>query len=297
MLQNASKGVGATAKALARQNGVRWQLAGSEIQTWQEHELRELCRSSDLRQSYDRWRKLSVRGSAPLLREFYGTEIEARLDESMLLLQQGSDFIYVHQGATSVKKYGRCFRGELLSALDGNMTASFLNLYNSCLRDMRPRYAQFKIEFSANHVRWERIVLPLVSDESQITKFVMTYSAPLDDKLEILTATFDRSPIGMIAAAKAIGENKSLEAAEILLMNARARTMLKVPANGFAIKTVGSLKSWIKDVASWEQIGDTSASGTRSIMTFSETATGRRVSIIIEPVDYFVVYHLIEMPS
>lgn len=287
--------IGGSAKAIARQSGVRWQLAGSDIQTWQEAELRELCKSSDLRQSYDRWRKLSVRGAAPLLRDFYGTEIEGRLDDCMLLLQQGSDFIYVHQGATSVKKYGKCFRGELLSMLDGNMTASFLNLYNSCIRDMRPRYAQFKIEFSANHVRWERIVLPLVSDDFQTTKFIMTYSAPLDDKLEILTATFDRSPIGMIAAAKAIGDSKSLDLAEILLMNARARSMLKVPSNGFAIKTVGELRSWIKDVAGWEQVGESSSSGAKSIMTFFESATNRRFSVIVEPVDYFVVYHLVEM--
>lgn len=271
-------------------------LSGSEIQTWEGKSILDVCRSTFLRNRYDHWLKLSKKSRVPLLMDLYGGEEESRLDESMLLLQQGNDFIYVQQGRASVQKYGKIFRGVLLSTIGGSMTTSFLNLYNSCLRDMAPRYVQFKTEFSARHVRWERVVLPLVSDDQQNSKFVMTYSEPLDDKLDMLTATFDRSPIGMIAAAKAVGEGRSLDEAEILMMNARARTMLRIPANGLALRTVADVRAWMRDVAGWESVGEpsTSAAG-RTTLSFRDRGSDKRVSVIVEAIEHFVVYHLIEM--
>jgi hypothetical protein len=225
----------------------------------------------------------------------YGNEEEARLDDSMLLLHQEGDFLYVHQGPVSVQKYGRCFRGILLSTISGNMTTSFLNFYNGVMRDLRPKYIQFRADFSARHVRWERVVLPLISDEKGSSKFIMTYSEPLDDRLDILTATFDKSPIGMIAAAKAVGENRSLDEAEILLINARARSMLKLTDAAIALRTVAELRSWIRDVVGWEQAGDTNAGISRTKLLFRGNGGAKKISVIVEPHEYFVVYHLIEM--
>ncbi len=268
-------------------------LTGSDIQIWSGSKILDLCRSPFLRNRYERWLKLAKKDRAPLLKDLYGNEEETRLDESMLLLQQGSDFIYVHQGSLSVQKYGKIFRGVLLSTIEGSMTASFLNLYNECLRDMKPRYVQFKTEFSARHVRWERVALPLVSDDQQTTKFIMTYSEPLDDKLDILTATFDRSPIGMIAAARPIGDDRALDEAEILLINNRARSMLKIPASGLTLSTIADLRKWIKDVAGWEQLGDTSSLTGRTTVAYR--AAERRISVVAEPIERFVVYHFIDM--
>lgn len=272
-------------------------LTGSEIQTWEGDGILDVCRSAFLRNRHEQWMTLSKKAPVPLLMDLYGNEEETRLDESMLLLQQGSDFIYVHQGSSSVQKYGKIFRGVLLSTIEGSMTSSFLNLYNNCLRDMKPRYVQFKTEFSARHVRWERVVLPLVSDEHQTTKFIMTYSEPLDDKLEVLTATFDRSPIGMIAAAKAVGEGRPLDEAEILMMNARARTLLRIPPqNGLVLKTLADVRSWMRDVAGWESLGEPGTSVTgRTLLSFRDRATDKRISVIVEAIEHFVVYHLIEL--
>ena len=269
-------------------------LSGSEIQIWPEAEILRQCRSAALRHSYDRWLKLAKKGHTPLLRDMYGNEEEARLDESMLLLQQGSDFLYVHQGPVSVQRYGKCFRGLLLSTIPGNMTASFLNFYNGVLRDLRPKYIQFRADFSARHVRWERIVLPVVSDEIATSKFIMTYSEPLDDRLDILTATFDKSPVGMIAAARAVGENRSLDEAEILLINARARSMLKLSDAGLTVRTVAELRAWIRDGVGWEQAGDTSINTSRTTLLFKGNGGEKKISVIVEPHDYFVVYHLLE---
>lgn len=270
-------------------------LSGSEIQTWPEAEILKTCRSSVLRHGYSRWLALAKRGVTPFLKDVYGSEEEAQLDDAMLLLQQGSDFVYVHQGRTSVQKYGKCFRGVVLSTINGNMTNSWLNIYNGTLRDMRPKYTQFRADFSPKHVRWERIVLPVVSDGEETAKFIMTYSEPLDDKLDVLSATFDRSPIGMIAAARAVGENRSLDEAEILLINGRARSILNLSDSGLAVRTVADLRSWIKDVVGWDQVSKPNNDSGRATLLFRSVNDERKISVIVEPYEYFVVYHFLEV--
>lgn len=277
----------------ARADMVR--LGGSEIQIWQGATMFGTCRSLFLRTRLENWLKASrSSGAAPLLKEFYGFEEEAHLDDVMLLLQQGDDFIYVHQGTNSVHEYGKIFRGVLLSTIPGTMSQSFRLHYNAALSDMRPRYMQFRTDFSARHVRWERIVLPLVSDEKQTTKFLLLYSEPLDDKLEILQAAFDRSPIGMVAAAKTIGEEKSLEDAAILLINNRARSMLGIDEEAAPISTVRDLRAWVRDIRKWEQISEPKTTSGKTIIGFRDNEKSKNVTLVVEPIEHFVIFHILD---
>ncbi len=270
-------------------------LGGSEIQIWEGTAVFSVCRSLFLRTRLENWVKSSrSAGAAPLLRDLYGFEEETRLEDVMLLQQQGDDFIYVHQGTNSVIEYGKIFRGVLLSSIPGTMSQSFRRHYNAAVYDMRPRYMQFRTDFSARHVRWERIVLPLVSDEKQTTKFLLLYSEPLDDKLEILQAAFDRSPIGMIAAAKTIGEEKSLEDAAILLINNRARSMLGIDEDSPSISTVRDLRAWIQNVRKWAQTGDPKTTSGKTIIGYKDNEKSKNITMVIEPIEHFVVFHILD---
>lgn len=271
------------------------QIAGSEIQVWEGTAVFSVCRSLFLRTRLENWIKASrSAGAPPLLHELYGFEEEAHLDDAMLVLQQGDDFIYVHQGTKSVHEYGKVFRGVLLSTVPGNMSLSFRRHYNAAAHDLRPRYMQFRTDFSARHVRWERIVLPLVSDEKQTSKFLLLYSEPLDDRLDILQAAFDRSSIGMIAAAKTIGEEKTLEDAAILLINSRARSMLAIEADSPPISTVRDLRAWVQSVKKWEQIGDPKTTSGKTIIGFRDKEKAKNITVVIEPIEHFVIFHLLD---
>lgn len=270
-------------------------LGGSEIQAWEGTAVFSVCRSLFLRSRLENWVKATrSAGAAPLLKELYGFEEEARLDDAMLLLQQGDDFIYVHQGTNSVHEYGKVFRGVLLSSIVGNMGLSFRRLYNAALADMRPRYIQFRTDFSARHVRWERVVLPLVSDEQQTTKFLLLYSEPLDDKLEILQAAFDKSSIGMVAATKMIGEDKALEDASILLVNNRARSMLGMDEDFVPVSTVRDLRAWIQNVKKWEQIDEPKTTLGKTIIGFRDKEKSKNITVVIEPIEHFVIFHMLD---
>lgn len=277
----------------ARADMVR--LGGSEIQVWEGTAVFSVCRSLFLRSRLESWVKASrTAGAAPLLKELYGFEEETHLDDAMLLLQQGDDFVYVHQGTNSVQEYGKLFRGVLLSSIPGNMGLSFRRHYNAALSDMRPRYMQFRTDFSARHARWERVVLPLVSDENQTSKFLLLYSEPLDDKLEILQAAFDKSSIGMVAAAKTIGEDKTLEDAAILLVNHRARSMLGMDEDFIPVSSVRDLRAWVQNVRKWEQLGEPKTTSGKTIIGFRDKEKAKNVTVVIEPIEHFVIFHLLD---
>jgi len=270
-------------------------LGGSEIQVWEGAAIFGVCRSLFLRTRLENWIKAGrTSGAAPLLRDLYGFEEETQLDNAMLLQQQGDDFIYVHQGTKSVHEYGKIFRGVLLSSIPGNMGLSFRHNYNTSVADMKPRYMQFRTDFSARHVRWERIVLPLVSDERQTTKFLLLYSEPLDDKLEILQAAFDRSPIGMVAATKTIGEEKALEDAAILLINNRARSMLKIDEESPPISTVRDLRAWVNNVRKWEQTSEPKTTSGKTIIGYRDKEKSKNLTVVIEPIEHFVIFHILD---
>ncbi len=271
-------------------------LDGSEVQAWEGTAMFSMCRSLFLRTRLENWIKASrLSGAPPLLKELYGFEEETRLDDVMLLLQQGEDFVCVHQGANSVREYGRLFRGVNLSSIPGNMGISFRRNYNAALQDMRPRYLQFRTDFSARHVRWERIVLPLVSDDKQAAKFLLLYSEPLDDRLEILQAAFDRSPIGMVAATKTIGEEKTLEDASILLINNRARSMLVMGEEASpSISTVRDLRAWVQNVRKWEQISEPKTTSGKTIIGYRDNEKSKTVTVVVEPIEHFVIFHILD---
>ena len=270
-------------------------LDGSEIQVWEGTGVFGVCRSQFLRSRLENWiRATRSVGAAPLLKDVYGFEEDTHLSDAMLLLQQGDDFIYVHQGTNSIHEYGKVFRGVLLSSVPGNMGLSFRHHYNAAAADMRPRYMQFRTDFSARHVRWERIVLPLVSDSKQTTKFLLLYSVPLDDKLEILQAAFDRSAIGMVAAAKTIGEDKTLEDAAILLANHRARTMLGMDEHVLPVSTVRDLRAWVQNARKWEQISEPKTTLGKTIIGFRDKEKSKNITVVIEPIEHFVIFHFLD---
>ena len=174
------------------------------------------------------------------------------------------------------------------------MSQSFRRHYNAAMRDMKPRYMQFRTDSASRYVRWERIVLPLVSDERQTSRFLLLYSEPLDDKLDILQATFDRSSVGMIAATQTIGEYKSLEDATILLINNRARSMLGMVEDSTPVSTVRDLRAWVQNVRKWEVIGEPKTTSGKTIIGYRDKEQAKTVTVVIEPIEHFVIFHFLD---
>ena len=265
-------------------------MRGNGLKVFEGERLLEACRSPMLANQYQRWKDARSSGM-PLLRDVYASVEEADLDDAMLLLQQGGDFIYVFQGSGSVQRYGRVFRGAVLSDIQGTLTEPLRALYNKAISSGTPIYIQFTSEFSANHISWERILLPVFGDRKGASRFILMYSAPLDDKFDILTAVFERSPIGMIATSLSGAAN--LDQARILMINARARDVLQLPSGSRPIANVHELKGWIAEVPKWTQVS-TSTAGERTKIVYADPH-GRTYVMLVELLGHFAVLHVIDM--
>jgi hypothetical protein len=262
------------------------------IQHWTGDDIAKICRAPMLLSRLAHWNMLAAAGM-PTLRDLYNLEDASALDHAMVMLQFGDDFIYVHQGAEMLRTYGLPLRGAVLSQLEGPLTSAFLELFNACLRAAQPIYIQFIAEFSERHVGWERLLLPAVADGVASPKFLISYSLPMDDKAEILTAVFEKSHVGMIAAAPPIGKDRSLDEARVLMINARARDMLKLPPTGALVHTIRDLRRWMREVLNWAQ-GTTTLDRGNPVLHYSDLQKGRRITISVEPVGRFVIYSLSE---
>lgn len=265
------------------------------FQFWRGSRVLKHCRSPMLLSRYRRWETLAAK-HLPTLKDMYGWEEEVVLGHVMLLMREPQDFYYVFQGSDLVTKYGRNFRGERLTDVKGTLTEAFISLYRACADYGQPIYLQFMAEFSDQHIYWERLLLPLISDQHSQTTFVMTYSLPMDDALNILQAMFDRAPTGMIAAAKPIGEFHELSDARVVLINARARELLKLPPDSAPPNTLADLGAWFRGEASWSKLSQSTIDGLQTIC-YEQRDTGLTIALRIEPMGRFVLFHLSPLPG
>jgi PAS domain-containing protein len=267
----------------------------SSFQCWKGKRILEGCRSPMLLARYRRWESLAKPGHLPTLKDTYAADEDAALGHAMLLMQEREDFVYLFQGADLIVKLGRDFRGQRLSRIKGMLTEGLSAVYRACIDDAEPVYIHYVAEFNHQLLYWERLLLPIASDELGRTNFVLTYSLPMDDELSILKELFERSSVGMIAAACAIWDEKDLSGARVILMNSRARQILRLP-DDTSIGTVKDLGAWFRDRALWTKTRET-AEGERNTIHFRERDSGRGHSVTIEPMGRFVVFHLRDLPA
>jgi hypothetical protein len=263
---------------------------------WKGKKVLEGCRSPMLLARYRRWESLATPGRLPTLKDTYAADEDAALAHAMLLLQEREDFIYLFQGAELIVKLGRDFRGLRLSNIKGVLTEGMIQTYRSCIDKAEPVYMHFVAEFNDQQLYWERLLLPIASDETGRTHFALTYSLPMDDKLSILKELFERSSVGMVAAACAIWQEKDLSAARVVLMNARARQILRLREDDASIRTVKDLGAWFRDGALWTKANEI-VEGDRKTIHYRERDSSRGYSVTIEPMGRFVVFHLRDLPA
>lgn len=276
----------------ASRQAVRSATSAPGLQMWQGDAILTNCRSSMLLAQLHRWRALALSGT-PLLKDLYSSDEESTLADAMILCQRGDDFIYVYQGARSISQYGRNLRGMHVSETGGRMTPALLRVYRQSLAEREPLYVQYATGFSENHIYWERLVLPTLSSPREGGGFVLLYSAPLDDKHDILKTAFERSSMGMIAATPELGEGATLNQARLLLINQKARDLLQLSESGLELAAVGDLKRWLKDTLGWVLFSK-ATDGDRHRLVYDCARRRKRYSFAVEPVGRFVIFHITE---
>lgn len=238
-----------------------------------------------------------IENKLPRLNELLSSEQQAGLNNAMLLLRVPDDFVFVHHGAAAVKMIGTNLTGLLLSERKTAIAAAVRKVYTNCVDIAEPFYIRHVASVASNqHFFLEQIALPLAADERREVGFVLVYNAPLDDKNEVLKAIFERSQIGMIAAASSHDESGRLQDGRILMVNEYARTILKLPESMDRVHTVRDLGPWFRDGALWIKTNVVAERGQTHIH-YRDRGSNTSYRVTIEPIERFVLFSIIEIPT
>lgn len=245
---------------------------------------------------YERWMTQIV-NKLPRLNEILGAEPQTGLNNAMLLLRVPNDFMFVHHGAAAVKMIGTNLTGALLSERQSAVASVVRKVYADCVNIAEPVYIRHISSRSSNqHFFLEQIALPIAADERREVGFVLIYNAPLDDKSEVLKTIFERSQIGMIAASSSHDETGKLQDGRILMINERARKILKLPETIALVHTVRDLGPWFRDGALWTKT-DVKTEGGQTHIHYHDKSSGTSYRVTIEPIERFVLFSIIEIPK
>lgn len=238
-----------------------------------------------------------VENKLPRLNELLGPDQASVLNDSLLLLCLPNDFTFIHHGPAAVKMVGTNLTGLLLSERNTVIARAVQKVYLKCVELAEPFYVRHVAANAANQSFFiELIVLPLAVDERREVGYLLVYSAPLDDKGEVLQAVFERSQIGMIAASSTHDDTGRLQDGRILLINARARAILKLPESMDRIQTVRDLGPWFRDGALWTKTNVAKEGGLTHIH-YRDRSSNVSYRVTIEPIERFVLFSIIEIPT
>ena len=266
------------------------------MRAWIGTKIPELVHSPDLLQLYTRWTSL-IGKKLPRVNELLGAERDSVLNDSMLLLCLPNDFTFVHHGPAAVKMIGTNLTGLLLSERNTAIARAVQKVYLKCAALAEPFYVRHVSSNASNqHFFIEQIVLPLAVDERREVGCILVCSAPLDDKSDLLQVVFERSQIGMIAASSTHDDTGRLQDGRILLINARARAILKLPESMDRIHTVRDLGPWFRDGALWTKT-NVATEGKLTHIHYRDRGSGTSYRVTIEPIERFVLFSIIEIPA
>lgn len=266
------------------------------MRAWIGAKIPELVHAPELLRIYRRWSAL-VENKLPRLNELLGNEQGPVLNDSMLLLCLPNDFTFIHHGPAAVKMIGTNLTGLLLSERNTAIARAVHKVYLKCATLAEPFYVRHVASNASNqHFFLEQIVLPLAVDERREVGCLLVYNSPLDDKTDVLKAVFERSQIGMIAASSTHDDTGRLQDGRILLINARARTILKLPESMDRIQTVRDLGPWFRDGALWTKTNVAKEGGLTHIH-YRDRSSNVSYRVTIEPIERFVLFSIIEIPT
>jgi hypothetical protein len=260
------------------------------IQVWTGKAIREQIHSKSLANAYRQWLYHKTT-KQPRLRDMFAKPSNL-LDDTLLNLKVGSQYIVVSQSDSYIRNLGKDFRGLLSSELKYATANSMYEIFDNCLANKQAAYARYISSVSEQNVYWETLILPLAANEGGNPIFAMNYTAMLSEKVDILQILYDRSPVGIIAAVPIMdGQNKT-DDARILTMNNKARQILKQDAARIQLHSVGELIHFLRDGLSWSATG-TSSEQQITRVDYRDPA-GRDFAMTIEIINQFVLISLAE---
>jgi hypothetical protein len=266
--------------------------AQATIQSWTGDDVALEIQGKNILDAYRAWMSTtSMR--LPRLSDIVASDGKAALDDMMLMMKTGDDYVVVAQSTNYIRNVDRDMRGCLMSEFKVPMAEPMKELYDQAFEQKQPIYARYVSEFSKRSIHWEVLILPLAADGGGRPIFALNLVGLIDDRSAVLQMVFDRSPMGMIVAAPTQTHAGQIDDGRILIINARAKSILRLTENHRHLQTIRQLGPWFKDGTAWTRLGMTTDGGQTTV--YYRDDAGKNFGMTIEAFSRFVLFSIIEV--
>jgi PAS domain-containing protein len=274
------------------QDGAKHRSTDAHVQYWTGIDIPREIQGSKLVEAYQIWHTASANG-IPRLRDITNSNAPGAVNNTMLLLKMNDDYLVVAQGVDYIRSLGRDLRGLLMSEFKKPTTVVMKELYDKCLAERQAIYTRFVSDLSRQSIYWEGLFIPLRADENRQPIFVKNYMMPVDDRADILQMILDSAPVGMVAAIPFGGGEGDTQDGRIIIVNARAKEILKLDDSNNHIHYIRDLTPWLRDKLGWKKTSMTTDKLQTRVQYRDEA--NYTYLVTIEPLMRFVLFSLFQL--
>jgi len=273
------------------ESGVTYRSTRAHVQYWMGDDIAVEIGAERLLAAHSVWRSLAKRG-LPRLCDLLESDAREADADMLLYLKLDDDYLVVAQGADRTRHIGRDLRGRTMSGFTQSVGVVLKELYDACLAQQTAIYARFVTDLASDSIYWEGLFLPLKGEDGDRTRFLASYATPIDNKTDVLQMVLDRSPTGTIVAVPVGKERAGQLDGRIILINARAKEILKFDEKGSRVNYIRDLAPWLRNIAGWTRVNLT-VEGRQTRIHYRDRAS-RSYLVTIESLNRFILFDIIE---
>ncbi len=273
------------------ESGVTYRSTRAHVQYWIGDDIAVEIGAERLLAAHSVWRTLAKRG-LPRLCDLLESDARAADADLLLYLKLDDDYLVVAQGADRMRHFGRDLRGRNMSGFTQAVGVVLKELYDACLAQQTAIYARFVTDLASDSIYWEGLLLPLKGEDDGPTRFLASYATPIDNKTDVLQMVLDRSPTGTIVAVPVGKERASQLDGRIILINARAKEILKFDEKGSRVNYIRDLVPWLRNITGWTRVNLT-VEGSQTHIHYRDRSN-RNYLVTIESLKRFVLFSIVE---
>ncbi len=222
------------------------------IQEIVDHHIEARARASDIHQLLHLWAQSQLNGRAPYA--LFRPEGNRELSEDLFVMMpvEDNDYIYAFCGRNVVAYRGFDYTGMRISDTRPlKLAVDARALYLRVLDEGKPVYFLQRTDQDQQVVRWERLALPCLDDEGR--DLIVVCNKPLEYRVDLLNATIEASPDGMVLAELVRDSDGQITDALVQLVNERFSLMSGLMTEHMIGQGIRHLFSDYTDDAFWEK--------------------------------------------
>jgi PAS domain-containing protein len=272
-------------------SGVTYRSTQAHLQYWIGSDIAVEISAERLLAAYSAWTTLAASG-LPSLHDLLQSEARQADADLLLYLRVDDDYLVIAQGPDRTRHIGRDLRGRLMSEMSISVGHMLKELYDACFAHQTAISARFVSELASDSIYWEGLFLPIKGGDRDQTRFLASYAAPIDTKTDVLQMILDRSPTGMIVAVPIGAQRGGVQDGRIILVNARAKTILKFDQKGSDLIYVRDLVPWLHNVVGWTRVSLTVEN--QQTRVHYRDRSGRSYLVTMESLRRFILFGVVE---